>query len=51
MRETLYAEVDLIDAVVDLVKQGQLFGRLGCYFRADASEQYETGRSLSAEPA
>ena len=49
IRETLYAEVDLTDAVVNLVKQGH--GRLGCDFRADASEQSETGRSLSAEPA
>ena len=26
MRETLYAEVDLTDAVVDLVKQGHYLG-------------------------
>ena len=30
---------------------GSLFGRLGHDFRADASEQSETGPSLSAEPA
>ena len=30
---------------------GSLLGRLGCNFRADASEQSETGRSLSAELA
>ena len=34
MRETLYAEVDMTDAVVDLVKQGHyLFGRLDHDFR------------------
>ena len=30
---------------------GSLFGRLGRDFRAGASEQSETGPSLSAEPA
>ena len=44
MRKTLYAEVDLTDTVVNLVKQGHL----GRDFRADASEQSETGPSLSA---
>ena len=32
-------------------EEGSLFGRLGRYFRADASEQSETGPSLSSEPA
>ena len=51
MRETLYAEVDLTDAIVNLVKQGHYSGVSVAIFRADASEQSETKPSLSAEPA
>ena len=49
MRETLYAEVDLTDAVMNLMKQGHYSGVSVAI--ADASEQSQTGPSLSAEPA
>ena len=51
MHETLYAGVDLTDAVVDLVKEGHYSGVSVTIFGRDASEQSETGPSLSAEPA
>ena len=49
MRETLYAEVNLTDAVMNLMKQGHYSGVSVAI--ADASEQSQTGPSLSAEPA
>lgn len=46
MRETLYTEVDLTEAAVDLVKQGHYLGVPFAIFRADPSEQSEVGRLL-----
>ena len=51
MCETLYAEVDLTDAVMDMVKQGRYSVSFGRDFRADASQRSKTRPALSFEPA